>query len=117
MESEVESEVISLIKDLQTRIIYLERKIDTLVRQSSEGPSRGQGRTQAPQNYGRPQHREDTRENRFGPRTPRSGRSFERTRSDEDRGGSRGKKPSKPGGKKSFSSAGKKRPGKPRSSR
>jgi len=64
MDQESNETVISLIKELQKQITYLERKIDTLVAQSAQRPS-------APKTYGAPKRNFEER--------PRYGASRERT--------------------------------------
>ncbi len=118
MAQEVEFQIVSLLKDLQRRITYLEKKIDMLVGQSTERPSSVKSYTQASRTYGGPKHYKDNREgsfgtknaqtgrykdNRessFGTKNTQSGRSFEKKRSNEGRGFPKNNKTFKPTGKK-----------------
>jgi len=86
MAQEDESQVISLLKDLQKRMTYLEKKIDMLVGQSKEKSSSKRSYSQAPRTYGRSQRYKDKYESCFGARTAQSERPFEKKQSAEDRG-------------------------------
>ena len=100
MEQESENEIISLIKDVQKRLIYLEKKIDLLSAQASEITSRGKNYGPPSKTYGKPQRFGDKRESRFGAPSTRSGRSFKKKRGDKDQGFSKRRKPFKPASQK-----------------
>lgn len=122
MANEVEFQIISLLKDLQKRITYLEKKIDMLVGQSTERSSKVKSYSQAPRTYGGPKRYNDNRESSFGTKNAQTGRykdnrespfemkntqtgrSFEKKRSNEGRGF--------PKNNKAFNPTSKKRSGK-----
>lgn len=103
MAQEGGAEIISLIKDLQRQMAFLEKKIDMLVNQSAGGrPLGSRSYSQTPRTYGGGEQRRDrdTRESRFGAKSSRPSRPFEKNRNDEGRGFAKKKKtfkaPSKP---------------------
>jgi len=100
MDSEIESEIITLIKDLQTRIMYLEKKINILISQSSDRSSSPKSYSPGSHSYGKPQRYSDNRENRFGAKGVRSGRPYDKKRSEEGRGYPKKRKPYTPAIKK-----------------
>lgn len=102
MGTEGEAEIISLLKDLQKRMVYLEKKIDLLASPSPERPSRGKSYPSASRSYGKPQSYHEAGEGRFGAKGARPGRSFEDRRSEAGRGFPKGKKMFSPAGKKPF---------------
>jgi hypothetical protein len=95
--SQAESDVFVLIKKIQQQLDSLERKIDTLTRQSYEKPFREKNFSKPFRSSGRPyrpgqypdkrEQREDSRERNFRP-----GRHFEKHQGDENQGFSGPKK-------------------------
>ena len=118
MAQEVESQIVSLLRDLKRQVTYLEKKIDMLVAQPTvrhssaksysqeprtyEGPSSAKGYSQGPRTYGGgpKRYNKDNRENSFGMKNAQTGRSFEKNRSDEGRGFPKKNKPFNPTRKK-----------------
>jgi len=85
MESKTETEVIRLIKDLQQKVIYLERKINILIAQSKP-----------PSFYEAPKRFEKSERGSFKKKDARAGRPFEKKASDEGKWYSNIKKPPRP---------------------
>lgn len=78
MEREAEIEMMTLIKDMHKRMTYLEKKLDTLVKQSSEKSSKARG-------AGGPSRYSEPRERRYGAKNVRSGPTDENKRRQEGR--------------------------------
>jgi hypothetical protein len=96
-EQQAEANVVSLIKELQKQITYLERKIDTLIAQSGS-------RQPGPRNYSRPSRGygerkpyDNARGGGFTPKHFSSGRSYDKKRGDEGGRYQERKKPFRPG--------------------
>ena len=87
-----EAEIISLVKDLQKRMTYLEKKIDILVQQSSEKSQNVKSYSQKSQTYGGAQRFNDKQDKRFGSKNERYGRSFKNKQNNENRDNSKGGK-------------------------
>lgn len=102
MAQEVESQIVSLLRDLKRQVTYLEKKIDMLVDQPTVRPSSAKSYSQAPRTYGGgpKRYNKDNRENSFGMKNAQTGRSFEKNRSDEGRGFPKKNKPFNPTRKK-----------------
>ncbi len=85
------SNTAAVLKDIQQRLVFLERKIDTLLNQSSERPSfqkRDFPRPQRPfgrfNRHGRGQHENGPREGNFS--QPQQPRHFDKPREDGGQG-------------------------------
>ena len=97
MDQEANETIISLIKDLQKQITYLERKIDTLVAQSA-GRSSGQRNYSSPsRGYGEQRRYDNSRASHYGPKPAASGHSFDKKRSEEGGRYVEKKRPFRPG--------------------
>lgn len=96
-----EADVFALLKKMQQQLVYLEKKIDTLINQSHEKPNQGKGYQDRPYrekrfpkpaySSGRPQrsgyYRGDReQEEGSGEGGFRSGHSYKKRRQDDDRG-------------------------------
>jgi len=78
-QQQADSNVISLIKELQKQITYLERKIDTLIAQSAGRSSGARNYSPSSRSYGKPQRYEGSRPSSFGhKRSEEGGRYQER---------------------------------------
>ncbi len=53
---QIEPDVVALIKKIQQHLVFLEKKIDTLISRSSEKPSKGQHFSKPFRSYGHSQH-------------------------------------------------------------
>ena len=100
MDQETNDSVISLIKELQKQITYLERKIDTLVAQSANRSSGQKSFSPSSRSYGdRPRH-DQSRGSSFGhKRREEGGSSFGHKRREEGSGSSFGHKRREEGGR------------------
>ena len=91
---QVEPDVVALVKKIQQHLMFLEKKIDTLISRSSEKPSQGQHFSKPFRSYGRPQHHSQrknynsSREGGFD-----RGRPFDRGEGRGNRRFDQGKKP------------------------
>ena len=100
MEREDKSEIIFLIKDMQKRMSYLEKKIDILIGRSTERSSSAKRYSQTSRTYGGPQRYNNTSKSHFGTKSTRTSRSVVRKRSNEDRGFPKENKTFNPSSKK-----------------
>ncbi|MBZ0165696.1 MAG: hypothetical protein K8I00_02740, partial [Candidatus Omnitrophica bacterium] len=85
MSPESEAEILTLLKDVQKRLTYLEKKIDTLVKQPSDRAASPRSYSPMSRSYagaGRPYEK---RESSFGMKKARPGKPAGKKRSDVGR--------------------------------
>lgn len=82
-----EQNVVALIKKMQQQLVFLERKIDTLINQSQARPFREKQFSKPFRSFGHP-HRSSERkqDNTYGEKRVDRGRHFEKRHNEESRG-------------------------------
>jgi hypothetical protein len=90
---QTEPDVVALIKKMQQQLIFLEKKIDTLIAQSQAAPSREKYFSKPYRSFDRP-HRygKGESDSRPGEKGPDQGRSFEKRHGEGNRGFGHGEK-------------------------
>lgn len=99
MSKEVDSDVIELLKGLQKQIIYLEKKVDTLISQSSHNSSGEKRYSQSsrPSYAGSSQKRyKDKHESPYKARSTQSSQGYDSKRRNEERIVPKKRKPYEP---------------------